>query len=39
MNVLIEENKKVIAIYPIFIFYLFIGWFVLFIWLEKKTQS
>jgi hypothetical protein len=32
MNVLIEENKKIIAIYPIFIFYLFIGWFVLFIW-------
>ena len=31
MNVLIDENKNVIAIYPIFLFYLFIAWFVIFI--------
>lgn len=32
MNVLIEDNKKYIATYPIFLFYLFIDWFTLFIW-------
>lgn len=31
MNVIIEEDKNVIAIYPIFLFYLFIAWFVIFI--------
>lgn len=31
MNVIIEEQKKIIAIYPIFLFYLFIDWFILFI--------
>jgi hypothetical protein len=31
MNVLIEENKKYIATFPIFLFYLFIDWFTLFI--------
>lgn len=32
MNVMIEEEKKYIATYPIFMFYLFIDWFILFIW-------
>ena len=32
MNVLIEDNKKYIATYPIFLFYLFIDWFTLLIW-------
>lgn len=31
MNVIIEDDKKYIATYPIFMFYLFIDWFVLFI--------
>jgi hypothetical protein len=31
MNVIIEEDKNIIAIYPIFLFYLFIAWFVIFI--------
>lgn len=31
MNVLIEDEKKYIATYPIFLFYLFIDWFTLFI--------
>ena len=31
MNVLIEDDKKYIATYPIFLFYLFIDWFTLFI--------
>jgi hypothetical protein len=31
MNVMIEDNKKYIATYPIFLFYLFIDWFTLFI--------
>jgi hypothetical protein len=31
MNVLIEDNKKYIATYPIFLFYLFIDWFTLLI--------
>jgi hypothetical protein len=32
MNVIIEPEKNVIAIYPIFLFYLFIDWFLIFIW-------
>lgn len=32
MNVIIVEDKKYIATYPIFLFYLFIDWFTLFIW-------
>lgn len=35
MNVLIEDDKKFIATYPIFLFYLFIDWFTLFIWCTK----
>jgi protein YIPF6 len=31
MNVIIDEDKNIIAIYPIFLFYLFIAWFVIFI--------
>lgn len=31
MNVIIEEDKNVIAIYPIFLFYMFIDWFLIFI--------
>ena len=31
MNVMIDEDKNYIATYPIFIFYLFIDWFILFI--------
>lgn len=31
MNVMIDENKKYIAVYPIFMFYAFIAWFTLFI--------
>lgn len=31
MNVMIEDEKKYIATYPIFLFYLFIDWFTLFI--------
>lgn len=30
-RVIVEEGKRAIAIYPIFLFYLFIAWFVLFI--------
>lgn len=30
-RVIVEEGKRIIAIYPIFLFYLFIAWFVLFI--------
>lgn len=33
MNVLIDDEKKYIATFPIFLFYLFIDWFTLFIWL------
>ena len=31
MNVIIDPKKNVIAIYPIFLFYLFIDWFLIFI--------
>jgi hypothetical protein len=31
MNVLIDDSKKYIATFPIFLFYLFIDWFTLFI--------
>jgi hypothetical protein len=30
-RVIVDEGKRAIAIYPIFLFYLFIAWFVLFI--------
>ena len=31
MNVIIDPKKNIIAIYPIFLFYLFIDWFLIFI--------
>lgn len=31
MNVIIEPEKNIIAIYPIFLFYMFIDWFLIFI--------
>ena len=31
MNVIIDPKKNLIAIYPIFLFYLFIAWFLIFI--------
>ena len=31
MNVIIHDDKNIIATYPIFLFYLFIDWFVIFI--------
>lgn len=30
-KVIVDEEKRAIAVYPIFLFYLFIAWFVLFI--------
>lgn len=38
MNVMIEDEKKYIATYPIFLFYLFIDWFTLFIWCIYQYQ-
>ena len=39
MNVIIDPKKNIIAIYPIFLFYLFIDWFLIFIWWPIKYKN
>ena len=37
MGSMMNEDKKLISVYPIFLFYLFLSWFCLFIWFIFQT--
>lgn len=36
MSTLVSEERKILAVYPVFLFYLFLAWFSLIVWIIKQ---